>query len=105
MLLIFVGCRVDLKALLGISAFSLDRLMEGDPHFLDAEKEDGHEHHHHHHVRRLRTRGAIQCKLSVLSAAWGDSGASLTVAVLCFMSWRCFHVVTDDHMFGMWMVT
>lgn len=27
-------CRVDLSSLLGIRAFSLDRLMEADPHFL-----------------------------------------------------------------------
>lgn len=37
--------QVDLDKVLGVHAFSLDRLLVKDPDFLD----DGDEHHHHHH--------------------------------------------------------
>lgn len=40
--------KVDLDRVLGIHAFSLDRLLLKDPEFLD-EEDDHHHHHHHHH--------------------------------------------------------
>eukprot|EP00878_Enallax_costatus_P000297 GHUV01000370.1.p1 GENE.GHUV01000370.1~~GHUV01000370.1.p1 ORF type:complete len:381 (+),score=104.97 GHUV01000370.1:147-1289(+) len=39
---------VDLEKVLGISAFSMDRMLEMDPDFLEDEKQP-HEHHHHDH--------------------------------------------------------
>jgi G3E family GTPase len=47
-------CVLELDRVLGVGAFDLDRILEGDPHFLDAEDHhhDGHDHDHghdHHH--------------------------------------------------------
>jgi G3E family GTPase len=41
-----IQSRVDLDKLLGINAFSLDKLLAEDPDFLDEDK--GHHHHHEH---------------------------------------------------------
>ncbi|GLC44198.1 hypothetical protein PLESTM_001567700 [Pleodorina starrii] len=43
---------VDVSRLLGINAFSLERLLAMDPEFLETGEEDhdhDHDHHHHHH--------------------------------------------------------
>jgi G3E family GTPase len=54
---------IDLSEVLDRGAFDLDRALENDPHFLDADEHDhdhdghdhdhhdhdGHDHHHHHH--------------------------------------------------------
>ena len=41
-------CEVNLDRVLGVGAFDLDRILEGDPHFLDAE-DHHHDHDHDHH--------------------------------------------------------
>ena len=42
---------IDLSEVLDRGAFDLDRALENDPHFLDADEHDheGHDHDHHHH--------------------------------------------------------
>lgn len=40
------NAEIEIPKVLDIGGFNLDRAMEVDPHFLDAE--DGHHHHHHH---------------------------------------------------------
>lgn len=40
-------CDVPMEAILGLSAFSLERALDLDPHFLPEAKQ--HEHHHDHH--------------------------------------------------------
>jgi G3E family GTPase len=43
-------CDVDLELVLGLGAFSLERALNLDPHFLPSQKsQDDHSHHYHHH--------------------------------------------------------
>lgn len=42
-------CDVPLEAILGLNAFSLERALNLDPHFLPQPKQHGHHHHHHNH--------------------------------------------------------
>lgn len=44
-----VRSAVDVSRLLGINAFSLDKLLATDPEFLETGEEDHHHHHHHDH--------------------------------------------------------
>ncbi|KXZ42979.1 hypothetical protein GPECTOR_108g174 [Gonium pectorale] len=44
-----VRSQVDVGRLLGINAFSLEKLLATDPEFLETGEEDHHHHHHHHH--------------------------------------------------------
>uniref|UniRef100_A0A7S0RRW2 CobW C-terminal domain-containing protein n=1 Tax=Chlamydomonas leiostraca TaxID=1034604 RepID=A0A7S0RRW2_9CHLO len=63
--------KVELDKLLGISAFSLDRLMEADPAFLDSEAGEHHHHHHDHkHDDRVTSVGITcegQCDMEKLN--------------------------------------
>ncbi|HEV2573637.1 GTP-binding protein [Methylocella sp. CPCC 101449] len=42
-------CDVPLDAVLGRNAFDLDRILEIEPDFLEADDHDHHDHDHHHH--------------------------------------------------------
>lgn len=42
-------CRVPLDEVLGKDAFSLERILEQEPHFLEEDGHDGHDHGHHDH--------------------------------------------------------
>ncbi len=42
-------CDVPMEVLLGLEAFSLDRALDLDPHFLPSPDTHEHEHGHHHH--------------------------------------------------------
>lgn len=42
-------CDVDIETILGLDAFSLERAINLDPHFLPEPKVGGHHHHHHRH--------------------------------------------------------
>jgi G3E family GTPase len=44
-----VNCAVPLDAVLGRNAFDLQRILEIDPEFLEAEDDHDHEHEHEHH--------------------------------------------------------
>ncbi|MDD5198884.1 MAG: GTP-binding protein [Terrimicrobiaceae bacterium] len=48
---------VDLEKVLAVGGFNLDHAMELDPHFLDGETGDGHDHHHHHHDEEIASVG------------------------------------------------
>src|SRR5262249_33764935 len=46
--------KIDIREVLGRNAFDLDRILEIEPSFLEADDHDhhhdhGHDHHHHHH--------------------------------------------------------
>src|ERR1700739_102100 len=54
-------CQVPLDAVLGRNAFDLDRILEIEPEFLEADEHDhddhdhhGHDHHHHDHGHGLK---------------------------------------------------
>src|SRR5512135_2710297 len=43
--------KIDIAEVLGRNAFDLDRILEIEPAFLEAEEEHDHDHHHHDHDR------------------------------------------------------
>jgi G3E family GTPase len=55
-------CDVPLDAILGLNAFSLERALNLDPHFLPEPKQHGHHHHDHKHAPHYAGIEAIALK-------------------------------------------
>lgn len=71
-------CEVDIESILGLNAFSLDRALNLDPHFLPGP--NAHHHDHHHHTPHYGDIEAIALKADgPLSEAKFDSWLSTLV--------------------------